>query len=62
MRQFTAKALGLIAALAAVGTASDVVQLQKDSFDTFVTDNELVLAEFYAPWFVRSSQALTGPS
>ncbi|KAK4230462.1 protein disulfide-isomerase [Podospora fimiseda] len=42
-------ALGLLAA-AAVATASDVVQLKKDTFDEFVKSNDLVLAEFFAPW------------
>lgn len=37
-------ALGLLAA-AAVATASDVVQLKKDTFDDFVKSNDLVLAE-----------------
>lgn len=37
-------ALGLLAA-AAVATASDVVQLKKDTFDEFVKANDLVLAE-----------------
>ncbi|KAH6845381.1 protein disulfide-isomerase precursor [Chaetomium sp. MPI-CAGE-AT-0009] len=42
-------ALGLLAA-AAVATASDVIQLKKDTFDDFVKANDLVLAEFFAPW------------
>jgi protein disulfide-isomerase A1 len=37
-------ALGLLAA-AAVATASDVIQLKKDTFDEFVKANDLVLAE-----------------
>jgi len=37
-------ALGLLAA-AAVATASDVVQLKKDTFDEYVKANDLVLAE-----------------
>lgn len=37
-------AFGLIAA-AAVASASDVVQLKKDSFNEFVTSNDIVLAE-----------------
>lgn len=37
-------ALGLLAA-AAIATASDVVQLKKDTFDDFVKANDLVLAE-----------------
>ncbi|KAH8910891.1 protein disulfide-isomerase precursor [Coniochaeta sp. PMI_546] len=42
-------AFGLLAA-AAVASASDVVQLKKDNFNEFVTSNDIVLAEFYAPW------------
>ncbi|KAK1769621.1 protein disulfide-isomerase precursor [Phialemonium atrogriseum] len=42
-------ALGLLAA-AAVASASDVVQLKKDTFDEFVNANDIVLAEFFAPW------------
>lgn len=37
-------ALGLLAA-AAVATASDVIQLKKDTFDDFIKSNDLVLAE-----------------
>merc|ERR1712000_269022 len=46
-------AAGLLAAFAAFATAegeSDVAQLTKDTFDDFVKGNELVLAEFFAPW------------
>jgi protein disulfide-isomerase A1 len=48
MRSFQAIALG--AALAAVAAASDVSSLTKDTFPSFVKDNDLVLAEFFAPW------------
>lgn len=37
-------ALGLLAA-AAVATASDVVELKKDTFEDFVKANDIVLAE-----------------
>lgn len=43
----------LAALLAAAGLAiadSDVTQLKKDNFDEFVKANDLVLAEFFAPW------------
>ncbi|QDS71388.1 hypothetical protein FKW77_002866 [Venturia effusa] len=41
----------LIALLfAAVAAASDVTELKKDTFDSFIKDNDLVLAEFFAPW------------
>jgi protein disulfide-isomerase A1 len=49
MHKATKYALGLLAA-AAIATASDVVQLKKDTFDDFVKTNDLVLAEFFAPW------------
>ncbi|KAH8890989.1 protein disulfide-isomerase precursor [Thozetella sp. PMI_491] len=42
-------ALGLLAAAAAV-SASDVEQLKKDTFDDFIKANDIVLAEFFAPW------------
>ena len=41
-------ALGLLAA-AAVATASDVIQLKKDTFDDFVKTNDIVLAECKLP-------------
>jgi protein disulfide-isomerase A1 len=41
---------GLFAALTAAVSASDVVQLTKDTFDEFMTTNDLVLGEFFAPW------------
>lgn len=53
MRSARNIALGLLAAAAvasAADAASDVVQLKKDDFDTFVKENSLVLAEFFAPW------------
>ncbi|KAI5361203.1 Putative protein disulfide isomerase, Thioredoxin domain, Thioredoxin-like superfamily [Septoria linicola] len=36
--------------LAALAAASDVHDLTKDTFDEFVKANDLVLAEFFAPW------------
>ncbi|KAI2618901.1 protein disulfide isomerase [Hypoxylon sp. NC1633] len=44
--------LGLIAATAGVSAAdaSDVTQLNKDTFTDFINGNDLVLAEFFAPW------------
>ncbi|KAI0175875.1 protein disulfide isomerase [Hypoxylon sp. FL1284] len=43
---------GLLAAAAGVSAAdaSDVTQLNKDTFADFVKGNDLVLAEFFAPW------------
>jgi protein disulfide-isomerase A1 len=37
-------------AAAGMAAASDVHQLKTDGFDEFITKNNLVLAEFYAPW------------
>ncbi|KAH8602571.1 thioredoxin-like domain-containing protein [Bisporella sp. PMI_857] len=48
MRSFATVALGLLGA--AVASASDVEVLTKDTFADFVKSNDLVLAEFYAPW------------
>ena len=41
-----------LAALAAASTAvaSDVMQLAQDTFEPFVKEHDLVLAEFFAPW------------
>lgn len=41
--------LGLLG-LAALAAASDVHDLTKDTFEDFVKENDLVLAEFFAPW------------
>lgn len=48
----------LIMALVAFGTTlvagadvSDVHQLKTDTFEEFVKTNEIVLAEFFAPWW-----------
>ncbi|RYP78805.1 hypothetical protein DL770_006814 [Monosporascus sp. CRB-9-2] len=46
-------ALGLLAAAAvahAADAASDVTQLNKETFEDFIKTNDLVLAEFFAPW------------
>lgn len=48
MRNFQNVALGLIGVAAAA--ASSVHDLKKDTFNDFISKNELVLAEFYAPW------------
>jgi protein disulfide-isomerase A1 len=36
--------------LASLVAASDVVELKTDTFNDFISSNELVLAEFFAPW------------
>jgi len=41
-------ALGLLAA-AAIATASDVEQLKKDTFEAYVKENDIVLAECMLP-------------
>ncbi|KAF2760701.1 protein disulfide-isomerase [Pseudovirgaria hyperparasitica] len=48
MRGLSNVAFGLAAA--AVAAASDVHDLKQDTFKTFVEENDLVLAEFFAPW------------
>lgn len=42
-------ALGLLGA-AALASASDVHDLKKDTFNDFIKEHDLVLAEFFAPW------------
>lgn len=49
MRTTQRLAFSLLAA-AAVASASDVTQLKTDTFDDFVKTNDIVLAEFFAPW------------
>jgi len=50
MRSFGNIALGLIGAAALAAASSDVHELGKDSFEPFVKEHDLVLAEFFAPW------------
>ncbi|KAI9730087.1 MAG: protein disulfide-isomerase precursor [Cirrosporium novae-zelandiae] len=49
MRSFRNAAFGLLAA-ATIAVASDVQQLDKDTFPSFIKEHNLVLAEFFAPW------------
>lgn len=49
MRPFSSLALTLFGASAVV-SASDVISLTKKTFDSFMKEHELVLAEFFAPW------------
>ena len=37
-------------ALASLAIASDVHDLKKDTFNDFISGNDLVLAEFFPPW------------
>jgi len=58
MRSFAPLALTLLGAVAVVSgndagapdVESDVHDLKKDSFDSFIKGHDLVLAEFFAPW------------
>lgn len=43
---------GLIAAAAVASAASDVYDLKTDSFAKFINEHDIVLAEFFAPWYV----------
>ncbi|OTA98066.1 hypothetical protein M426DRAFT_326282 [Hypoxylon sp. CI-4A] len=49
---YSALVFGLLAAagVSAGDAASDVTQLNKDTFSDFIKGNDLVLAEFFAPW------------
>ena len=49
MRAVQRLALGLLGA-ASIASASDVHDLKKDTFPTFIKEHDLVLAEFFAPW------------
>jgi protein disulfide-isomerase A1 len=57
MRSFGQWALSLLGAAAAVSAAdsqsetpSDVISLTKETFNDFLAEHDLVLAEFFAPW------------
>jgi protein disulfide-isomerase A1 len=57
MRSFTPLILSLLGVTAAATSAADtdsatsnVISLTTDTFDDFVKEHELVLAEFFAPW------------
>lgn len=50
MKSYSKVAIGLAGAFAAVAAASDVTELKKDTFAPFIQENNLVLAEFFAPW------------
>lgn len=51
MKQYRRAAVGLAAGFAALAAASDVHDLKKDTFAPFIKENNLVLAEFFAPWY-----------
>lgn len=41
-----------LAALAGFSTASDVLEYTDDDFESKIGDHELILVEFFAPWYV----------
>ena len=49
MRTFASVAAASLA-LAGLAAASDVHDLKADTFKDFISSNDLVLAEFFAPW------------
>ena len=49
MRLITSVAAATLA-LVGLAAASDVYDLKTDTFKDFVAENDLVLAEFFAPW------------
>ena len=49
MGNFRSIAFGLMGA-AALASASDVHDLKTDTFEPFIKEHDLVLAEFFAPW------------
>ena len=49
MGNFKRAVFGILSATA-LAAASDVTDLKKDSFNDFIKSNDLVLAEFFAPW------------
>ena len=49
MKSFPKLAFGILGAAALAG-ASDVHDLKTESFKPFIEENNLVLAEFFAPW------------
>jgi len=52
MRGLGNAVFGLLAAAAVASAASDVHDLKTDSFAAFINDHDIVLAEFFAPWYV----------
>ena len=40
----------LLVATAVADDASDVIELDADSFDEGIADEDMILVEFYAPW------------
>ena len=42
--------MALLAVVATAEENSDVLELDKDSFQDGIADRDIVLVEFYAPW------------
>ena len=51
-RRGTFLAAAVLLAAAGHASASDVIDLTKDSFNEFVDKEPLALVEFFAPWYV----------
>lgn len=51
MPSFKKVAIAALASGIAQALASDVYQLKTDTFADFVKENDVVLAEFFAPWW-----------
>ena len=43
----------LFALLAGFTLASDVLEFTDDDFDSRIGDHDLILVEFFAPWYVH---------
>lgn len=41
----------LLALCVALVAASDVIELGADSFQSGIADKDIILVEFYAPWY-----------
>ena len=50
MRSFKSLAACGLLTVASIASASDVHDIKTDTFKDFVSSNDLVLAEFFAPW------------
>ncbi len=46
-------------ALVVLASASDVLEFNDDNFNDKVAENDIVLVEFYAPWWVNTSHTVS---
>jgi len=46
-----------VAAFAAAARASDVLEFTDDDFDSKIGQHDLILVEFFAPWWVEDDSA-----